>query len=132
MYADIPKSTRSAPWDGPHKRILLESEDPESTLSGSETQETRPGWTPDDMCADSTRYKGSFDDRDREGLRLLSPLFQKKQLALRRHLDSTGPDTPISSIVDSVGESWDYGDMTSQQTDAGTGLPDLRGGATGL
>ena len=39
VYADIPKSTSSAPWDGPHKRILFKSEDPESTLSGSETQE---------------------------------------------------------------------------------------------
>ena len=42
---------------------------------------------PDDMCADSTRYKGSFDDRDREGLRLLSPLFQKKVLKLQRDLE---------------------------------------------
>ena len=39
------------------------------------------------MCADSTRYKGSFDDRDREGLRLLSPLFQKKVLKLQRDLE---------------------------------------------
>ena len=60
---------------------------PESTLSGSETQETRPGWPPDDMCADSTRYKGSFDDWDREGLWLLSPLFQKKVLKLQRDLE---------------------------------------------
>ena len=57
-YADRPKNTRNIPWDGPHKRILFESEDPESTLSGSETQEVRPGWPPDDMCADSTRYRG--------------------------------------------------------------------------
>ena len=42
---------------------------------------------PDDMCADSTRYKGSFDDRDREGLQLLSPLFQKKVLKLQRDLE---------------------------------------------
>ena len=82
MYADIPKSTNSAPWDGPHKKILFESEDPESTLSESETRETRLGWPLDDMCADSTRHKGSFDDWDREGLRLLSPLFQKKVLKL--------------------------------------------------
>ena len=74
-YADIPKGTSNASWNGPHKRILFESEDPESTLSGSETQETRPGWPPDDVCANSTHYKGSFDDRDCEGLRLLSPLF---------------------------------------------------------
>ena len=87
VYADIPKGTSSVPWDSPHKRILFESEDPESTLSGSETQETRPGWPPDGMCADSTRYKGSFDDRDREGLRLLSPLFQKKVLKLQRDLE---------------------------------------------
>ena len=76
--------TSNRPWDGPHKRILFESEDPESTLSGSERQEARPGWPPDDMCADSTRYRGSFDDRDREGLRLLSPMFQQKVLKLQR------------------------------------------------
>ena len=87
VYTDIPKGTGNAQWNGPHKRILFESEDPESTLSGSETQETRPGWPPDDVCADSTRYKGSFDDRDREGLRLLSPLFQKKVLKLQRDLE---------------------------------------------
>ena len=54
MYADIPKNANSVPWDGPHKRILFQSEDPESTLSGSETRETRSGWPPDDLCADST------------------------------------------------------------------------------
>ena len=86
-YADIPKNTSNMPWDGPHKRILFESEDPESTLSGSETQEARPGWPPDDMCADSTRYRGLFDDRDREGLRLLSPMFQQKVLKLQRDLE---------------------------------------------
>ena len=86
-YADIPKNTSKMPWDGPYKRILFESEDPESTLSGSETQEARPGWPPDDMCADSTRYRGSFDDRDREGLRLLSPVFQEKVLKLQRDLE---------------------------------------------
>ena len=64
-------------WDCPHNRILFESEDPDSTVSGSETQEARPGWPPDDMCADSTQYRGSFDDRDREGLRLLSPILQQ-------------------------------------------------------
>ena len=86
-YADIPRNTNSVPWDDPHKTILFESEDPESTLSGSETQETRSGWPPDDMCADSTRYKGSFDDRDREGLQLFSPLFQKKVLKLQKYLE---------------------------------------------
>ena len=86
-YADRPTNTRNIPWDGPHKRILFESEDPESTLSGSETQEVRPGWPPDDMCADSTRYRGSFDDRDREGLQLLSPVFQQKVLKLQRDLE---------------------------------------------
>ena len=86
-YADIPDSTRSMPWDGPHKRILFESEDPDSTVSGSDTQEARPGWPPDDMCADSTQYRGSFDDRDREGLRLLSPMFQQRVLKLQRDLE---------------------------------------------
>ena len=31
-YADIPDSTRRMPWDGPHKRILFELEDPDSTV----------------------------------------------------------------------------------------------------
>ena len=39
------------------------------------------------MCADSTRYRGSFDDRDHEGLRLLSPMFQQKMLKLQRDLE---------------------------------------------
>ena len=56
----------------------------ESTLSGSET---RPGWPPDDMCADLTRYKGSFDEREREGLQLLSPVVRKKVLKLQRDLE---------------------------------------------
>ena len=48
-YADVPDGMRTMPWDGPHKRILFESEDPDSTVSGSETQEARLGWPPDDM-----------------------------------------------------------------------------------
>ena len=61
--------------------------DTKRTLSGSQTQEVRPGWPLDDMCADSTRYRGSFDDRDREGLRLLSPVFHQKVLKLQRDLE---------------------------------------------
>ena len=86
-YADIPDSTRSMPWDGPHKRILFESEDPDSTVLGSDTQEVRPGWPPEDMRADLPRYRGSFDDRDHEGLRLLSPMFQQRVLRLQRDLE---------------------------------------------
>ena len=63
------------------------SEDPDSTVSGSDTQEARPGWPPDDMCTDSTQYRGSFDDRDREGLFLLSPMFQQRVLKLQRDLE---------------------------------------------
>ena len=87
VYADIPDSTRSMPWDGPHKRILFESEDPDSTVSGSDTQEVRPGWPQEDMRADLPRYRGSFDDRDRDGLRLLSPVFQQRVLKLQRDLE---------------------------------------------
>ena len=86
-YTDVPDSAGRMPWDGPHKRILFESEDPDSTASGSEIQEARPGWPPDDMCADSTQYKGSFDDRDREGLRLLSPTLQQRVLKLQKDLE---------------------------------------------
>ena len=104
-YADIQKNTNSVQWDGPHKRILFESEDPESTLSGSETQETRPGWPPDDMCADSTRYKGSFNERERKGLQLLSPVVQSKVLKLQSDLEEAKAEShylrarPVDSPV---------------------------------
>ena len=39
------------------------------------------------MCADSTQYRGSFDDRDREGLRLFSPMLQQRVLKLQRDLE---------------------------------------------
>ena len=41
------------------KRNSLESQDLESISSDSDSQEVRPGWPPDDMCADSTRCKQS-------------------------------------------------------------------------
>ena len=46
-YTDVPDNVGRMSWDGPHKRILFESEDPDSTASGSEIQEARPGWPPD-------------------------------------------------------------------------------------
>ena len=102
---------QSVQWDGPHKRILFESEDPESTLSGSETRETRPGWPPDDMCADSTRYKGSFDEREREGLQLLSPVVQRKVLKLQRDSEEAKAESrylrarPVDSPVVATNQS---------------------------
>ena len=75
------------PWDALHKRMLFESEDPDSTASGSETQEARPRWPPDDRCTDSTQYRGSFDDRDCDGLRLLSPTLQQRLLKLQKYLE---------------------------------------------
>ena len=86
-YTDVPDSTVRMPWDALHKRMLFESEDPDSTASGSETQEARSGWPPDDMCTESTQYRGSFDDRDREGLRLLSPTLQQRVLKLQKDLE---------------------------------------------
>ena len=101
-YTDVQKNANSVQWDGPHKRISFDSEDPESTLSGSET---RPGWPPDDMCADSTRYKGSFDEREREGLQLLSPVVRRKVLKLQRDLEEAKAESrylrarPVDSPV---------------------------------
>ena len=83
-YMDGQNNTNGVQWDSPHKRISFDSEDPESTLSGSES---RPGWPPDDLCADSTRYKGSFDEREREGLQLESPVVREKVLKLQRDLE---------------------------------------------
>ena len=66
---EAPDSTGRIPWDGPHKHILFESEDPYSTSSGSGIQEDRPRWPPDNTYQDSTRYRGSTEDRDRGELR---------------------------------------------------------------
>ena len=54
--AEAPDIAGRIPWDGPHKRILFESEVPDSTSSGSGTQEARPGWPPDSVYPDSTQY----------------------------------------------------------------------------
>ena len=69
------------------KRNSLESQDLESISSESDTQEVRPGWPPDDMCADSTRYKQSFSERERQGLQLLSPAVRGKIIKLQRDLE---------------------------------------------
>ena len=45
------------------------------------------------MCADSTQYRGSFDDRDREGLRLLSPTLQQRVLKLQKDLEEAKADS---------------------------------------
>ena len=105
IYADIQRNTDSVQWDGPHKRILFESEDLESTSSGSESQETRPGWPPDDMCTDSTRCRGSFNERERKGLQLLSPAVRSKVLQLQRDLEEAKAESrylrakPVDSPV---------------------------------
>ena len=42
--AEAPESEGRIQWDAPHKRILFESEGPDSTSSESGIQEARPGW----------------------------------------------------------------------------------------
>ena len=69
------------------KRNSLESQDLESISSDSDSQEVRPGWPPDDMCADSTRCKQSFSERERQGLQLLSPAVRGKIIKLQRDLE---------------------------------------------
>ena len=65
----------------------MESQDLESISSDSDSQEVRPGWPPDDMCADSTRCKQSFSERERQGLQLLSPAVRGKIIKLQRDLE---------------------------------------------
>ena len=55
---EVPYSTGRMPWDGPNKRILFESEDPDSTSSGSGIQEARPIWPPYNTYPNSTEYRG--------------------------------------------------------------------------
>ena len=64
----------------------MESQDLESISSESDSQEVRPGWPPDDMCADSTRCKQSFSERERQGLQL-SPAVRGKIIKLQRDLE---------------------------------------------
>ena len=86
LYADIPDSTRRMPWDGPHKRILFESEDPDSTVSGSETQEARLGW-PRMTCAQIRLNTGNHsDDRDHEGCGYEIRLLQQRVLKLQMRI----------------------------------------------
>ena len=42
-HTDIKRNVDNVQWDDSHKRILFESEDLESTSSGSDSQEVRPG-----------------------------------------------------------------------------------------
>ena len=77
-YTDIKRNVDNVQWDDSQKRILFESEDLESTSSGSDSQEVRPGWPPDDMCADSTRCRQSFSEQERQGLQLLSPAVRRQ------------------------------------------------------
>ena len=84
---EAPDSTGQMPWDGPHKRILFESDDPDSASSGSGIQEARPRWAPDNMYQDSTRYRGSTEDRDREELRLPGSTLEQRLLRLQKELE---------------------------------------------
>ena len=83
----MPDSTGRMPWDGPHKRILFESEDPDSTSSGSGIQEARPRWPPDNTYPDSTQYRGSTEGRDREELRLPGSTLEQRLLRLQKDLE---------------------------------------------
>ena len=85
--AEAPDSAGRIPWDGPHKRILFESEDPDSTSSGSGIQEARPGWPPDSVYPDSTQYGGLTEGRDREELRLPGSTLEQRVLKLQKDLE---------------------------------------------
>ena len=104
-FADIKRNVDNVQWDDSHKRILFESEDLESTTSGSESQEVRPGWPPDDMCADSTRCRESFNERERQGLQLLSPAVRRTVLKLQKDLEEAKAESrylrakPVDSPV---------------------------------
>ena len=86
-YTDIKRNVDNGQWDDSHKRVLFGSEDLESISSDSDSLENRPGWPPDDMCADSTRGRQSFSEQERQGLQLLSPIVRNKVIKLQRDLE---------------------------------------------
>ena len=64
------------------------------------------------MCAESSRYKGSFDEREREGLQLLSPVVRQKVLKLQRDLEEAKEESrylrarPVDNPVVYTNRSW--------------------------
>ena len=84
---EAPDSTGRMPWDGPHKRILFESENPDSTSSGSGIQEARPIWHPDNTYPNSTEYRGLTEGRDREELWLPGSTLEQRVLKLQKDLE---------------------------------------------
>ena len=86
-YTEVKRNADNVQWDDSQKRLLFESEDLESISSDSDSQEVRPGWPPDDMCADSTRCRQSFSEKERQGLQLLSPAVRSKVIKLQRDLE---------------------------------------------
>ena len=77
-YTDVPDSAGRMPWDALHKHMLFESEDPDSTASGSETQEARPGWPR--MTTETVRDCGYL-------VRRFSPTLQQRVLKLQKDLE---------------------------------------------
>ena len=75
------------PWDAPHKRILFESEGPDSTSSEGGMQEARPGCPPDNVYPDSTQYGQLARERDHEELRLPGFTLEQRVLKLQKDLE---------------------------------------------
>ena len=99
-YTDVPDSMGRMPWDGPHKRILYESK----YKRQFERMTRPPGDDPAAFAIElETLARKAFVDVDASvRLQLVRDRFiiGQENRALRRHLDSVGPDTPISDIVD--------------------------------
>ena len=87
--AEAPESEGRIPWDAPHKRILFESEGPDSTSSESGIQEARPGWPPDNVYPDSTQYGQLSKKRDREEIRLPGFTLEQRVVKLQKDLEET-------------------------------------------
>ena len=87
LCTEAPDSAGRMPWDGPYKRILFESEDPDSTSSGSGIQEARLGWPPDNTYPNSTQYRGLTEGRDREELWLPGSTLEQRVLKLQNDLE---------------------------------------------
>ena len=85
--AEAPDSEGRIPWDAPHKRILFESEGPDSTSSGSGIQEARPGWAPDNVYPDSTQYGQLAENRDSEEIRLPGFTLEQRVFKLQKDLE---------------------------------------------
>ena len=100
----VPGNMEGIQWNAPQKRVLFGSDGPDSTSSGSNIQENRPGWTPDNVYADSTQYRQLSEENGRDEAWSPSIKLEQALLQLQKDLEEAQAESrflcsrqPVSS-----------------------------------